>query len=71
MNQPTPLVEEAYSELKLFVLEDHAKQWAKGHPCINRITLYRAGYGERQQGDTRYVLAVNALDRPNERGLGF
>lgn len=67
MNQPTPLVEEAYSELKLFVLEDHAKQWAKVHPCINRITLYKAGYGERQQSDTRYVLAVNALDFPEKK----
>jgi len=62
---------ENFSDLKLSKVRNYAQGWVKDYPCIEKISLYRAGYEFKSipenENDVKYIIVVKAPPNPVSR----
>ncbi len=63
-----PFENENFSELKLGKIRAYAQGWVKNYPCIEKISLYRAGLEFKNipedDDDVKYIIVAQAPSNP-------
>ncbi|MBT3388136.1 MAG: hypothetical protein HN417_09400 [Desulfobacula sp.] len=66
-----PFENENFSELNLGKIRDYVQGWVKNYPCIQKISLYRAGLEFKSipedDDDVKYIIVAQAPSNPLSR----